>query len=66
MVLPSYVMLALSRPSSKWDDRPRLAAIVGVALSGMEAAALAMAALMAIFSREMSGDRGEDFLRAGP
>lgn len=68
MVLPSYLMLALFPTIVRnEDDRPRLAAIVGVALSGMEAAALGMAALMAIFSREIVlVIGGAEFYRAAP
>jgi O-antigen/teichoic acid export membrane protein len=54
MVLPSYVMLALFPAISRAeDDPPRLAAIVGVAWSGLETAAVGFAALTAIFSPEI-------------
>lgn len=68
MVLPGYVMLALFPSIVRSEsDRPRLAATVGVVLSGMEAAALALAALMAIFSREIIAVLGgHEFHRAAP
>jgi O-antigen/teichoic acid export membrane protein len=54
MVLPTYVMLALFPAIARSEnDRPRLAATVGAALAGLEPAALGMAGLMAIFSREI-------------
>jgi O-antigen/teichoic acid export membrane protein len=54
MVLPSYVMLALFPAIARAElDRPRLAATVGTALSALEAAALPLAALMAMFSPEI-------------
>lgn len=54
MVLPSYVMLALFPAIARAEhDRPRLAMTVGVALAGLEAAAIGFASLMAIFSPEI-------------
>jgi O-antigen/teichoic acid export membrane protein len=54
MVLPSYVMLALFPVIARHEhDRLRLSATIGVALGGLEAAALPLAALMAIFSPEI-------------
>ena len=54
MVLPSYVMLALFPTIARSEnDRPRLAATIGTALAGLEPAALGMAGLVAIFSREI-------------
>lgn len=54
MVLPSYVMLALFPAIARAEfDRPRLAITVGTALSALEAAALPLAALMAMFSPEI-------------
>lgn len=54
MVLPTYVMLALFPIIARSEnDRPRLAATTGVALAGLEPAAVGMAALVAIFSPEI-------------
>jgi O-antigen/teichoic acid export membrane protein len=54
MVLPSYVMLALFPAIARAENnRPQLAATVGVALAGLEAAAVGFAALMATFSPEI-------------
>jgi O-antigen/teichoic acid export membrane protein len=54
MVLPTYVMLALFPAIARSEnDRPRLAVIIGTALAALEPAALGMAALVAIFSREI-------------
>ena len=54
MVLPSYVMLALFPTLARSEDnRERLAVTVGAALGGLEAIALPMAALVAIFSPEI-------------
>jgi O-antigen/teichoic acid export membrane protein len=54
MVLPTYVMLALFPSLARSEgDHPRLASTVGAALGGLEAIALPMAALLAIFSPEI-------------
>jgi O-antigen/teichoic acid export membrane protein len=54
MVLPGYVMLALFPTIARSEgDRHRLAATVGAALGGLEAIALPIAALLAIFSPEI-------------
>jgi O-antigen/teichoic acid export membrane protein len=54
MVLPSYVMLALFPTIARQQDDPgALRKTLGLALAGLEAAALPMAALMAIFASEI-------------
>jgi O-antigen/teichoic acid export membrane protein len=54
MVLPSYVMLALFPIIARSEDDPgRLRRTVGTALGGLEAVALPVAALVAIFSPEI-------------
>jgi O-antigen/teichoic acid export membrane protein len=68
MVLPSYVMLAVFPSIARSEeDPPRRAAIVGTALGGLEVASLGMAALMAIFSREIAvALGGPKYSAAGP
>lgn len=54
MVLPSYVMLALFPSIARSEEDPgRLGAVIGVALAGLEAIALPVAALTAIFSPQL-------------
>jgi len=54
MVLPSYVMLALFPSIARSEDDPaRLAALIGVAVAGLEAIGLLVAALPAIFSPQL-------------
>jgi O-antigen/teichoic acid export membrane protein len=54
MVLPGYVMLALFPMIARnEDDHGRLAAFIGTALAGLEAIALPVAAMVAIFSPQL-------------